>query len=129
MKTDSLHGVSAGSDAQLPLARGKAERPKVDRRFNLSYEEFAREDVFANLPVVVTDALRHWNAVKTWSPEFFKREYGDMKFTIEEDLKRKAGMGAAASVEYTMAGFIDRVLASTNENPAPYFRNRVLYDL
>jgi hypothetical protein len=32
-------------------------------------------------------------------------------------------------VEYTMARFIDRVLESTDENPAPYFRNRVLYEL
>ena len=107
----------------------KPEGLKVDRRSNLSYEAFAQEYMFANRPVVLTDALRGWNSVKSWSPVFFKREYGDMKFTIEDDLKSKAGMGAAASVEHTMAGFIDRVLASTNENPAPYFRNRILYDL
>jgi histone arginine demethylase JMJD6 len=28
-----------------------------------------------------------------------------------------------------MARFIDRVLASTEENPAPYFRNRILYEM
>ena len=129
MNTDT-QGVSTGLAAQSPLAQAtKAEGPKVDRRSNLSYEEFAREYMFANRPVVVTDALRQWNAVKTWSPEFFKREYGNMTFTIEDDLKRKAGLGPAASVEYTMAGFIDCVLASTDEIPAPYFRNRILYDL
>lgn len=102
----------------------------IERRANLTYSEFANEYLFANKPVVVTDALRSWKALTRWTPEFFKREFGDMTFTINEDAKQKASyQDNLGTAEYTMARFIDRVLESTDENPAPYFRNRVLYDV
>ena len=104
---------------------------EIERRQKLSYEEFAKDYLYANKPVVITDALREWTAVQRWSPEFFKQEFGNMKFTLNEDLKGKSeykGNGNSA-VEYTMDRFIDRVLSSTEENPAPYFRNQILYDL
>ena len=53
-----------------------------------------------------------------------------MKFTINEDSRQKASYeGNVGGTEYTMSRFIDRVLESTDDNPAPYFRNRVLSDL
>lgn len=104
---------------------------EIERREKLSYEVFAREYLYANKPVVITDALREWKALKRWSPEFFKKEFGQMKFTLNEDLKGKAGYkgNGGSGVEYTMDSFIDRVLSSTEENPAPYYRNQVLYEL
>ena len=101
-----------------------------DRRANLSYEEFGHSYLYPNKPVIVTDATRRWKALSRWTPEFFKEEFGGMKFTIEGDSINHAGSkGQKGAVEYTMAQFIDRVLDSTDENPAPYFRNRILYDL
>ena len=103
---------------------------EIERRASLSYAEFSERYLYANQPVVVTDAIRQWKALSRWTPEFFKTEFGDMTFSINEDLKRTAAdEGNAGAVEYTMARFIDRVLESTDEDPAPYFRNRVLYDL
>lgn len=103
---------------------------EIEHRANLSYSEFSEKYLYANKPVVVTDAIRQWKAVTRWTPEFFKREFGDMKFTINEDLKRIVGYkDDNGAVEYTMARFIDRVLESTDESPAPYFRNRILYNL
>jgi histone arginine demethylase JMJD6 len=108
-------------------------KTEIDHREKLSYEEFAKEYLYANKPVVITDALREWKALSRWSPEFFKQQFGDMKFTLNENLKGKAeykGKGdGTEAVEYTMARFIDRVLASTEQDPAPYFRNQILYDL
>jgi len=102
----------------------------IERRANLSYEEFAAEYLWPNKPVIVTDAIRDWKALGRWSPEFFKREFGEMKFTIVEDLKSKIGYkDNEGGVAYTMAQFVDRVLGSSDENPAPYFRNRILYDI
>ena len=99
----------------------------IERRANLSYEQFAREYLWPNKPVIVTDAMRNWKALERWTPDFFKHEFGDMKFALAEG---KAGYKEnAGGVEYTMAQFIDRVLASSDENPAPYFRNRILYEL
>jgi histone arginine demethylase JMJD6 len=106
-------------------------KTEIERREKLSYEEFANEYLYANKPVVITDALRDWPALKRWSPEFFKREFATMKFTLSDNLKAKAGYkgNAESGTEFTMDSFIDRVLASTEENPAPYFRNQVLYEL
>ena len=106
-------------------------KTEIERREKLSYEDFARDYLYANKPVVITDVLRSWKAVERWTPEFFKQEFGTMKFTLNENLKGQSdykGNGGSA-VEYTMDRFIDRVLSSTEENPAPYFRNQILYDL
>jgi hypothetical protein len=103
---------------------------EIERRENLSYEEFAGEYLYPLKPVIVTDAFRGWQALKRWTPEFFKQEFGNMTFSINEDPNQNAGYkGNEGGSEYTMARFIDRVLESTDENPAPYFRNRILYDL
>jgi hypothetical protein len=102
----------------------------IERRTNLSYAEFSDKYQYANKPVIVTDVLRQWKAMERWTPEFFKREFGDMKFSIDGGSHRSASYKAGnGSVEYTMERFIDQVLASTDENPAPYFRNQVLYEM
>jgi histone arginine demethylase JMJD6 len=103
----------------------------IDRREKLSYEEFGKEYLYANKPVIVTDALCDWTALHRWTPEFFKNKFGNVKFTLDDNSKGKAeyeGQGKSA-VEYTMDRFIDLVLCSTNADPAPYFRNQLLYEL
>ncbi len=98
---------------------------QIERRANLSTEEFMKEYVYPNRPVIVTDALRQWKAVGRWTPEFFKREFGDMNLALNKVAWSKENGGADAS----MASFVDRVLASTDENPAPYLRNQNLCEL
>jgi histone arginine demethylase JMJD6 len=103
---------------------------EIERRSSLSYKEFAEKYLYANKPVIVTDAIAGWKALSRWSPEFFRHSFGEMKFGIDESGKGPASYdGGGNTAKYTMARFIDRVLESTNENPAPYFRNRVLYDM
>src|SRR5689334_18772156 len=99
---------------------------QIERRTNLSYEEFANEYLFPLKPVIVSDALRGWQALRRWTPEFFKREFGGMTFLINDDPDQAADYkGNDRGTEYTMADFVDRILASTDERPAPYFRNRI----
>lgn len=120
-----LMGV-ASDDADVDVRKNSS----IKRVAKLSYEEFASKYLYRNEPVIVTDALKDWKAVSRWSPEFFKQEFGDMKFTIADDLKAKVGYKSEeGSNEYTMSSFIDRVQNSSEENPAPYFRNRILYEL
>jgi len=103
---------------------------QIERRSKLSYEEFARDYLYPLKPVIVTDALQAWPALNRWTPEFFRQEFGEMRFQLNEDPGQEAGYkGNEQGAEYTMARFIDQVLASTDERPAPYFRNRVLYEL
>jgi hypothetical protein len=103
---------------------------QIERREKLSYEEFAVNYLYRLKPVIITDALRGWKAIGRWTPEFFKQEFGDMKIRFSDDLKAKVGYKTdSAPIDCTMESFIDRVLLSTPENPAPYFRNQILYDL
>lgn len=98
----------------------KSSKFEIERRQHLSYEEFATEYLYPLRPVIVTDVLQKWSAMTRWTPEFFKREFGNMKFQLNEDPGQDAGYkGNEQGDEYTMARFIDRVLASTNEHPAP----------
>ena len=102
----------------------------IERRNKLSYEAFAREYLYPLQPVIVTDVLQKWPAMKRWTPEFFKQEFGGMKFTLNEDRNQPADYkGNEVGSEYTMTQFMDRVIESNDEKPVPYFRNRILYDL
>ena len=106
-----------------------SESSRIKREANLSYEDFARKYLYTNTPVIVTDALRHWKAVQRWTPEFFKSEFGDMKFSIASTEYGQKGHKQEKAADYNMAQFIDAVLASNEERPAPYFRNRILSQL
>jgi len=104
-----------------------AEKIQLDRRSNLSYEEFAKQYLYSNKPVIVTDAIRQWRALARWTPEFFQKEFGAMTFNLP-DAKAKSEYKGGGVTEYTMTRLIDLVLNSTDENPAPYLRNIVLYE-
>ena len=121
-----LHGDSQNSGELVN--RNRCNRsPNVEcvDCADLSYEAFAARYLYANKPVVISGALREWKAVGRWTPAFFKREFGDMRFAIEGS-GRLGSKPEVGGIEFTMAGFIDSVIESTDDNPAPYFRNRVL---
>jgi len=110
------------------LASGESPHQiQVDRRDHLSYEQFAEEYLYANKPVIVTDAMHQWKALTRWSPEFFQKQFGSMTFALP-DAKGKSEYKAGGTTEYAMSRFIDLVLNSTDESPAPYLRNVPLYD-
>jgi histone arginine demethylase JMJD6 len=102
---------------------------EIERRQGLSYEEFAATYLYPLKPVIVTDAIRDWRALARWSPEFFKAEFGGMQLKISAGEKGQKGYEGQTAINCTMADFIDRVLCSTEENPAPYLRNQILYEL
>lgn len=102
---------------------------EIERLSNLSYEEFARKYLYPMKPVIVTDVLKTWPAMTRWTPEFFKREFGSVRFRIGDTEYGQTSFKSEGGVEYTMAEFIELVLESSDEKPAPYFRNKILYDL
>jgi hypothetical protein len=88
----------------------------IARRRNLSYAEFERDYLTPNKPVILTGCMDDWPALSKWSPEFFKREYGATPVTAD---------GQAMP----LGEFIDLVLASSPERPAPYLRDAKVRDL
>jgi histone arginine demethylase JMJD6 len=80
---------------------------RIDRRSKLSRKELMEEYIDPAIPVIITDAVDHWPAMGKFTPEFFKKNYGH----ISKEVK---------GVRYNMAEFVDRMLTSRTENPAPY---------
>lgn len=82
----------------------------LDKIQNISSDEFRKEFVAKRKPVILKDAVKNWEALEKWSPEFWKKNYGNKKVKIDDN-------------EYTMNEVIDLALKSDENNPAPYYRN------
>lgn len=54
----------------------------IDRRSNITLEEFITDYFIPNRPVVLTDVVTKWPAFKNWSKESLIERYGDTKFFI-----------------------------------------------
>jgi hypothetical protein len=80
-------------------------KESVDRRHNLTPDEFARDYLIPNKPVVVSGSLQHWRAVTEWTFEKLNAKYGDVKFKTDEvdHEKHKFKMRFSDYVEYMRA--------------------------
>eukprot|EP01117_Protostelium_nocturnum_P017621 TRINITY_DN71_c1_g1_i4.p1 TRINITY_DN71_c1_g1~~TRINITY_DN71_c1_g1_i4.p1 ORF type:complete len:365 (+),score=71.86 TRINITY_DN71_c1_g1_i4:490-1584(+) len=61
---------------QLPIQQ-------VERRNNLSLEEFIKEYDSKMIPVIITDAMNSWKA-KDWTKEYFLQKFGSFPFKTDE---------------------------------------------
>ncbi len=109
------------SIAQLmtALARTAPHPTTVERRANVSADEFFDRYYATATPVVLTDVVTRWRALGLWSPEHFKSRYGEVEV--------QAAFGRAVDPDYDMhtaklsravrfGDFIDRVLAAGESN-------------
>ncbi len=54
----------------------------IDRRKDLSIDEFKREYINKGLPVVLEGAANDWACVKNWSLDYFKELYGEEEILL-----------------------------------------------
>lgn len=54
-----------------PLAAG------IERRATIGSDEFLERYYAVNRPLILTDAIAHWPALKLWTPEYLKAKVGD----------------------------------------------------
>ena len=95
----------------------------VPRRGHLSREEFAREFLRPDRPVVVEDGARSWAALSHWTPDFLRTRFGELNVTLQGDQFSSLGT-------MRLADFLDRVeelegLRSADfdlTQPVPYMR-------
>ena len=81
---------------------------KIEKRSNISHKELIAEYIEPSVPVVLTaDATRNWKAMGKITPEFLRKNYGH----LSKEFK---------GVKYTMSQYVDRMMTSTPEDPAPY---------
>jgi cupin-like protein len=82
-------------------------RPWIERRRELSRRAFVTEHLRPRRPVILTGALADWDALKTFTPEFFRGAFADTRVRVRGRSSR-------------LGDVIDAQLASSGEHPAPY---------
>ena len=73
----------------------------------LSYERFISEHWKPGIPLVFTDASSVWQANGTFSPDWFRKNYGDRHTEVN-------------GKDYTMAEILDLVEGKDTSRPVPY---------
>jgi histone arginine demethylase JMJD6 len=86
----------------------------VDRRNNLSYEEFRKEYLLPRKPVIITDATAGWGA-SSWTPDFFRQKYPNKLLMTDQG-------------EMRMEDFIDAITIDSDK-PGPFLREQPLKDV
>jgi histone arginine demethylase JMJD6 len=86
----------------------------VDRRSNLSYEEFKKEYLLPRKPVIITDATAGW-AASSWTPDFFRKRYPNKVLVTDQG-------------EMRMEDFIDAI-TTNSDTPGPFLREQPLKDV
>src|SRR5271163_2882539 len=99
--------------ASVPI-HGPVEEPKIDRRNNLSHEEFKTQYLIPRKPVIITDATAKWKA-SDWTPQWFRDRYPDKLVKTDQG-------------EMRMPAFIDAITADSDQ-PGPFLREQPLKDV
>jgi histone arginine demethylase JMJD6 len=90
------------------------DNAKIERRNNLSYDEFRKNYLLPRKPVVITDATAKWKA-SNWTPQWFKERYPNKIVSTDQG-------------EMQMGAFIDAITKDTDE-PGPFLREQALKDV
>ena len=109
--------MDAVQEASVPMSIANTPIvtvPKINAR-DLPYDAFLRDYVATNRPVVIQDAAPGWSALKNWTPEYFKNQFGEQIVEVTYGVKQK------------LADVIDGVLASTAEKPGPYLHKVIIH--
>jgi hypothetical protein len=117
MSEATAFAEQASTNHLPPVSDQRIRIVPIERRdaSTLSFKDYVREYVDKNRPVIITNAVPAWNAVKEWTPEFFKSRFGTK--TVQVSYETKMQMGE----------LIDAVKASTKEKPGPYLHKVIIY--
>ena len=128
--------------AHMDKAQYAIDYAHIDKRSDLTYEEFVKEYLEPGKPVILTDAMRHWPSCN-WTMDTFVEKYGNVPFKTnwvywneEKQKPKRVYMSAKDFVYYgrnqhdTDPGYIfdgdfgtERATALLNEyDRTPYFR-------
>lgn len=105
-----------GSTATSPGIRGPVIRVGGITRLrwqDCNHRQYVHEHLNALKPAIVLGAIDHWPAREKWTPQFFHDCYGTLAVSID-------------GTTWKLGPLIERILASTPEDPAPYLHNQPL---
>lgn len=93
--------------------------PEVERRRKPAGRAFLEQYLATSTPVVLTDAMRGWKALRRWSPRYLEREFGKIRVAVttgresDPDYDRNT---QKRSVETTLGEFARRVASAGETN-------------
>jgi hypothetical protein len=101
----------------------------VERRKGLTEKELFEDYFLANRPVIVTDMADNWPAMKKWSPQYLKTQFGDVEVEVQygrgndqnyeqNKLKYRRKMSLGAFVDAVQAAGASNDLYMTANNEA-----------
>jgi hypothetical protein len=87
---------------------------------NLTVEAFVSEHLRKNRPVIVTDAMREWEALKLWTPDHLSKRFGHEQVQVYGDLFRLIGITSLS--EYLIKYFGRGGTSAPSSDFVPYVR-------
>ncbi|RDJ00739.1 hypothetical protein B5K05_33245 [Rhizobium phaseoli] len=79
-RANNLEGLM---DIRNALLGGHPGHLTIERRSKLSSDEFFERYYAQNWPVVITDLVQQWPAFEKWSPDYFRKHYGEVVVDIQ----------------------------------------------
>ena len=114
-----MQNLQAIADVQLALQAIDSEAQAVERTSGLSSQEFFQRFYVKNRPVVVTDLLGKWIALRDWSCDYFRRKYGHVKVRVQtkrQSLPVYEVFLKGHTEEMSLSGFIDAIDSTSGTN-------------
>jgi hypothetical protein len=87
----------------------------IDKRSNLSIQEFLDEYAIPQIPVIITDAIENWQAYKTWDFQFFLDRKTDRPYQAE-------------SLQMSFPEYHEYMSTTVEESPLYLFDKNALHD-
>jgi len=97
----------------------KLEFQQIDRRSNLSLQEFIEEYDKKNKPVILTDVTDNWRAKTEWTVEKLLQKYGSHQFKTDE-----VDSLAKEKLYVTMSDYVAYARNSSDEDPIYLFDDK-----
>src|SRR5262249_53294186 len=112
--------AAASGSSQIRLARGPRRR-RIERVESLTPEQFENEYVRRSRPVIMTNGMKDWPALREWTPEYFKKHHGGVVARVSLDLPDTTIPSGHLWEDHlgtmTMAEFVDLM----NSSPRPCY--------
>ncbi len=99
----------------------------IERRSNLSYDDFVKEYASIGKPLIITDVVKSWKASTKWTIDFFRDKYG----SVLTDGVRDRNSGT--NISMTIRDYMDYLEAGETEKSLylidfPLFDHPELYE-
>ena len=104
---------------QQQLATLSSKTTTIERRSGVSQQEFIDRYYATNTPVILTDLMQDWPAMKTWSPEYFQQKYGHVEVEIQANRNSNPEYEIQCEKHkqtVRLSDYVDRILTGGDNN-------------